>query len=301
MMGSTNWAGWRKAATTATRRPTGAAVRRLTPTEKTPTARPAWASRSVPPMPLWSETRVRCHLMRGASTSSTSRARDGAARHLFAARLEYGSRCQAPADQHSTKDAGSRNSRPASRWSTSPYKPSPVSRPSLLAHGGDHSSRVAVARHLKRPTRRLERAALLAPAYAALLPMGFAVPPALPPARWALTPPFHPCRRAPEDAATAVSFLWHSPRRFRHRALPGIVLYGARTFLPWCPGSLAGIAEHHRRSPERRRRRECASSGAPVQRSPRNSARAALRRRDWRCHPESPSPAKQTRGRSQRG
>jgi hypothetical protein len=79
-----------------------------------------------------------------------------------------------------------------------------------------------------------------APAYAALLPMGFAVPPALPRARWALTPPFHPyLPRTPTPAwagrereGQAVCFLWHSPRRFRHRALPGIALCGARTFLP---------------------------------------------------------------------
>jgi hypothetical protein len=78
----------------------------------------------------------------------------------------------------------------------------------------------------------------LAPAYVALLPMGFALPHALPRARWALTPPFHPCRRTPPDGrdGTAVSFLWHSPRRHRHRALPGIVLCGARTFLPWRRG-----------------------------------------------------------------
>jgi len=30
--------------------------------------------------------------------------------------------------------------------------------------------------------------------YSVLLPVGFAVPPALPPARCALTAPFHPCR-----------------------------------------------------------------------------------------------------------
>lgn len=30
--------------------------------------------------------------------------------------------------------------------------------------------------------------------YLALLLAGLAVPPTLPPARWALTPPFHPCR-----------------------------------------------------------------------------------------------------------
>jgi len=117
---------------------------------------------------------------------------------------------------------------------TSFYKPSFVSPPGRPASGGDHSSRTTVARRLKQPTRRLERAALVAPAYVALLPMGFALPLALPRARWALTPPFHPCRRSREQA-TAVSFLWHSPRRFRHRALPGIVLCGARTFLPRAP------------------------------------------------------------------
>jgi hypothetical protein len=37
--------------------------------------------------------------------------------------------------------------------------------------------------------------------------------------------------------APVVSSLWHSPRRFRHRALPGIVLCGARTFLPSCEGT----------------------------------------------------------------
>ena len=72
------------------------------------------------------------------------------------------------------------------------------------------------------------------PAYAALLPMGFAVPPALPRARWALTPPFHPYRWALRESKEprAVSFLLHSPQHCRHRALPGIVLCGARTFLP---------------------------------------------------------------------
>ena len=127
------------------------------------------------------------------------------------------------------------------RGSTSLCKPSSVSRPGHPERGGDHSSRTAVTRRLEQPTRRLGRAALHpdgrsrleTPAYAALLPMGFAMPPALPRARWALTPPFHPYRRAAEAARRRrFSFLLHSPRRFRHRALPGIVLCGARTFLP---------------------------------------------------------------------
>jgi hypothetical protein len=40
--------------------------------------------------------------------------------------------------------------------------------------------------------RRLVRRGLLLAAYSALLQLGFTVPPVLPRARWALTPPFHP-------------------------------------------------------------------------------------------------------------
>src|SRR5688500_6908090 len=60
--------------------------------------------------------------------------------------------------------------------------------------------------------------------------MGFAVPEPLPTLRWALTPPFHPylMRLAPVRRFT---FLWHFPRGFPHRALPGILPCGARTFL----------------------------------------------------------------------
>jgi hypothetical protein len=122
--------------------------------------------------------------------------------------------------------------------STSLCKPSSVSRLGHPGRGGDHSSRTTVTRRLERPTRRLERAALIAPAYAALLPMGFAVPPALPRARWALTPPFHPCRRASGDAcdgglfSVALSSAFPPPGVTRHRALwssdfPPVA--------PWCP------------------------------------------------------------------
>ncbi len=44
--------------------------------------------------------------------------------------------------------------------------------------------------------------------------------------RWALTPPFHRCRRA-----AAVSFLWHSPSGHPDWALPSALLCGVRTFL----------------------------------------------------------------------
>ena len=64
-----------------------------------------------------------------------------------------------------------------------------------------------------------------APAYVALLPMGFAVPPALPRARWALTPPFHPYRRRRLRASdgglfsVALSSAFPPPGVTRHRAL----------------------------------------------------------------------------------
>src|SRR5919108_6332901 len=64
---------------------------------------------------------------------------------------------------------------------------------------------MAVAGHLKQPTRGCPSRwfargwsvwAHLA-AYLALLRLGVAVPPLLPAARWALTPPFHPYRPTP--------------------------------------------------------------------------------------------------------
>ncbi len=53
-------------------------------------------------------------------------------------------------------------------------------------------------------------------------------------------PAVSPLPSSREKRATAVFFLWHSPRRFRHRALPGIVLCGARTFLPPAATARAG-------------------------------------------------------------
>lgn len=47
--------------------------------------------------------------------------------------------------------------------------------------------------------------------YLVLLPMGFTVPLALPLARWALTPPFHPHLFSAEAEKQAVCFLWHFP------------------------------------------------------------------------------------------
>jgi len=69
--------------------------------------------------------------------------------------------------------------------------------------------------------------------YTILLPAGLAVPPPSPGARWALTPPFHPCLAL---ARQAVCSLWRFPSAPAHgfpsaragRALPGAVS-------PWSP------------------------------------------------------------------
>ena len=78
-------------------------------------------------------------------------------------------------------------------------KPDPVT--ACAADG--HSSGPAVADGLKQPTRtaRGEKPWDLAvprDPYSALLQAGLAVPPTLPPARWALTPPFHPYPQGPK-------------------------------------------------------------------------------------------------------
>ena len=59
-----------------------------------------------------------------------------------------------------------------------------------------------------------------------LLPVGLAMPPLLPGARWALTPPFHPCPTLPKTNPRqnkAVCFLWRFPSGFPARVLPGTV------------------------------------------------------------------------------
>ncbi len=142
-------------------------------------------------------------------------------------------RLGALADDHSwllSPQKPSAQAEARARGSTSLCKPSFVSRAGLPVRGGDHSSRAAVARRLERPTRRHGRAALstTAPVTGTVVRL-----PMRPCSRWGL-----PCRPRCRgrgglaERATAVSSLWHSPRRFRHRALPGIVLCGARTFLP---------------------------------------------------------------------
>jgi hypothetical protein len=65
-----------------------------------------------------------------------------------------------------------------------------------------------------------------------LLPVGFAMPPALRRERWALTPPFHPYRRRLPGAGGSLSVVLSlSPCNWRRLDLPVTVPCGARTFL----------------------------------------------------------------------
>jgi len=66
--------------------------------------------------------------------------------------------------------------------------------------------------------------------YSVLLPVGFAVPPALPPARCALTAPFHPCRGQPNTPWRYV-FCGTVPGFAPAGCYPAPLVRGARTFL----------------------------------------------------------------------
>src|SRR5207249_104462 len=96
--------------------------------------------------------------------------------------------------------------------------------------GSGHSSRPCIAARLQRATR--ERGGPPLPLEAALpyLPLhrvGLAVPPVSPPARCALTAPFHPYRLSP-----AVCSLWRCPASRLGWPLASTLPCGARTFLP---------------------------------------------------------------------
>lgn len=159
---------------------------------------------------------------------------------------DFPSRCPFPSSVHCFS---SRRDKALPRGIAPTGRVDVVRKPSFVPHaghpacGGGHSSRAAIAGRLEQPTRVLGRVSLrelsfpFGPerhrthAYVALLPMGSALPLLLPGTRWALTPPFHPCLPRFESGQV-VSSLLHFPSRSRDRALPGIVLCGARTFLP---------------------------------------------------------------------
>src|SRR5215204_3777000 len=68
--------------------------------------------------------------------------------------------------------------------------------------------------------------------YLALLRAGFCLPPMLPPARCALTAPFHPYRLRPVGRSWRYIFCATNPSGCPDRGLPGALPCGVRTFLP---------------------------------------------------------------------
>ena len=98
------------------------------------------------------------------------------------------------------------------------YARRPVSRVlfRVRGHGDDHSSGPPIAERFSRPTRT-PRAVNPAgePArrpYSVLLQAGLAMPPTLPPTRWALTPPFHPSPGRSPGGLLSVALSLGSPR-----------------------------------------------------------------------------------------
>ncbi len=206
----------------------------------------------------------------------------------------------------------------------SEWRRRPVSRVLSPARGpGDgHSSGTRVATGLARPTRTtgpetgLRRHTLAGDRrrrpYLVLLPVGFAVPPTLPPARCALTAPFHPYPQAGRSRPRrAVCSLWHFPWGRPRRALPGTVFPWSPDFPPPPEGGSGHPAACSRPLGSRRRRGRASAatasarpmvsaSSAPSQRvgPPASLKRAqgqrerhALRhRRDSRSGPAPPSP-----------
>jgi hypothetical protein len=117
------------------------------------------------------------------------------------------------------------------------YKPGSGWHADIVRMRDGHSSATPVARRLKQPTRTAgsghrSRSRASRRPYSVLLPVGFAVPPALPPARCALTAPFHPCRGLITQRAAAVSlFCGTIPRLAPAGRYPAPLVHGARTFL----------------------------------------------------------------------
>ncbi len=110
--------------------------------------------------------------------------------------------------------------------------------------------------------------------YSALLPVGLAVPVRLPVPRWALTPPFHPCRRARRCGgglfSVALSLGFPRPGVTRHRCF----LESGLSSSPGRPGT-AAIRPSARRSAKHLARAGQASAAGQCAASPARSARSS--------------------------
>ena len=118
-------------------------------------------------------------------------------------------------------------------------KPSSVPRVGHPCRGGGHSSRTTVTGRLERPTRRTRAGNPLPPVWPCSgwgLPCEprYRDPGALLPHHFTLTrlrQGFGEASLPVTRRMRAVSFLWNFPRGRPHRALPGTLPCGARTFL----------------------------------------------------------------------
>jgi hypothetical protein len=143
-----------------------------------------------------------------------------------------------------------------------------------------HSSWTPVARRLQQPTRTagsdttLKSRRTSCRPYSVLLPVGFAVPSALPPARCALTAPFHPCR-GQRNASRRFVLCGTFPRLTPAGRYPAPFVRGARTFLP---GNLSV-------APERPSDRLTVTGmGVSGRRVKRRGGRSRGRARQWFSH-----------------
>jgi len=109
--------------------------------------------------------------------------------------------------------------------------------PGLAPRRDGHSSGTPVAGRLEQPTRATRptdkaRGQTARRSYSVLLPAGLAVPPTLPPARCALTAPFHPYPDGPCSLASGrFAFCGAIPGVAPAGRYPAPRPYGARTFL----------------------------------------------------------------------
>jgi len=121
--------------------------------------------------------------------------------------------------------------------------------------------------------------------YSVLLPVGFTVPLLLPVARWALTPPFHPCHEAllplsEPEGPWRFAFCGTFPGVAPAGHYPAPCLHGARTFLTRGLSAIAGAAARPadrlvKGARPAKRNRNC-SAGRNAQRAPVQPARWRL-------------------------